>query len=44
MKKNNSSEKGDLYINFTFRLPSINSPQLKSVLEKFNKEEVELEK
>jgi DnaJ family protein A protein 2 len=44
MKKNNSSEKGDLYINFTFRLPSINSSQLKSVLEKFNKEEVELEK
>ena len=44
MKKNNSSEKGDLYINFTFRLPNINSPQLKSVLEKFNKEEVELEK
>jgi DnaJ-class molecular chaperone len=44
MKKNNSSEKGDLYINFTFRLPNVNSPQLKSVLEKFNKEEVELEK
>lgn len=44
MKKNNFLEKGDLYINFTFRLPSINSPQLKSVLEKFNKEEVELEK
>jgi DnaJ-class molecular chaperone len=44
MKKNNLSEKGDLYINFTFRLPIINSPQLKSVLEKFNKEEVELEK
>jgi len=44
MRKSNSLDKGDLYINFTFRLPSINSPQLKSVLEKFNKEEVELEK